>query len=395
MINKTSYLSNLLNLLIISTFFFLLACKKQETTSNVNPTLISFDNFKFSGIFNGSLLSSGSTSSIEGYITIDDANKVTLELLSGTMKGTAIITSTNYNITINQVTGFFQNITKITGTLEIASRSLNLKGTDIDGSQITVIGTTPSVLTTGGWENLSKSSVYFTHNKSCNASITINGQTLSGLNSHYAPGGLCSSTYNLWNTIRANVDNKQSKIFCSSGILRGLNGQSVQFTDCSTAGFILNKSTSYNYSVKWDNGETSTGTFTSPSGGGQLAICISNSGPQCSYTLNGKWLDSEGTGTTISGLTGAFYAFSSNWQLFVNNGTVSLGSLKIRNISQINSTTWSCQALFLRIVNGLPVSVGWSTDGSIKMSTNGNTITVTATSPFSGNSTSSIHTRVL
>lgn len=109
-------------------------------------------------------------------------------------------------------------------------------------------------------------------------------------------------------------------------------------------------------------------------------------------SLNDKWLASDGTGISISGSNGSFYSFSSNWQLFVNNGTISYGSLKLKEISQVSATTWNCKVLFLHIVNGVPESVAWSSDGTITMSSSGNTIYVAATSPF-GSMGSASYTR--
>lgn len=373
--------------MIIACSIFLVSCSKDETPP------ASFSDFEFSGIFNGSLYSMGSSSPIEGYVTIDASGATTLDLLSGRMKGTAMKTSTNYNITITEVSGIFQNVTNITGTIEIATRTLYLSGTNADGSQVTVGGTTPEVLSTGGWENLSKSAVYFTHNESCKASITINGVTFSGLNNHYEPGGYCSPTYALFNTIRSNHDNKQSKIFCHDGTLLGLNGQPITFTDCNTVAYYLNKNTAYNYTVNWENGQTSSGSFTSPSGGGQLPICISNNGPECNYSLDDKWVTSSGTGIRISGTTGVYYSFNNSWQDFVNAGFLSAGSLSLKNISQVNSREWNCHALYNIRMDGTPDSINWATDGTIVMSADGNTITVSAT--LNTGYASAIYTRVL
>lgn len=134
----------------------------------------------------------------------------------------------------------------------------------------------------------------------------------------------------------------------------------------------------------------SCGYVSSGASYGTLSECENDcgiSGP----SLNDSWLASSGTGITIAGSNGTFYAFSSNWQLFVNDGTVSVGSVKLRNIVQVSATTWNCQVLFLRIVNGSPVEVGWSTDGTLTMSTDGNTLTAYATSPFGGTGSESYY----
>ena len=378
----------------ITSLLFVIACSTNNSSESATSNSMDFASFEYSGVFLGTFSSGGSSSPIEGYVTIDSKGAIILDLLSGRMKGTVVKTSTNYNISITQSTGLFQDVINITGTIEISSRILYLSGDGPDGSPVTVGGTTPKVLTTGGWENLNKSAIFFTHNESCRAAITINGITLSGLDNHYATGGLCSPIYSLYNTIRFNHDNKQSKVFCHNLKLIGLNGEPFSVTDCNTTAFYLTKNTPYNYTVKWDNGQTTNGTFTSPDGGGQLPICISNDGPECNYSLSGKWLAPDGTGLQFSGTKATFYSFSSNWQLFVNIGTVSVGSTKVRNVIQVNATKWNCQVLFLKIVNGKPESVAWSTDGTITMNASGSSITITATSPFGGIG-SATHTRVL
>jgi hypothetical protein len=113
-----------------------------------------------------------------------------------------------------------------------------------------------------------------------------------------------------------------------------------------------------------------------------LSACQSSCGGN-NFSLDDHWLAPSGTGIIISGQNGVFYAFSSNWQLFVNNGTVNVGTLKVRYITQINSTTWSCQALFLQLIDGDPITVEWSVDGTLTMSSDGTSITASATSPFS------------
>lgn len=111
------------------------------------------------------------------------------------------------------------------------------------------------------------------------------------------------------------------------------------------------------------------------------------------YTLNDSWLGSDGTGFTISGTTGAFYVFGGNWQLMANSGYVSIGTQKYRYISTLTANTWSCQVLFLHLTDGVPDSIDWSTDGTITMSGDGNTITVAATSPYTGTPAQASYTR--
>ena len=379
-------------LIAITILLFVISCSKTGTQP---PTNNSFASFEYSGTYSGTLSTGGSSSSFEGYVTIDSKGEIILDLLSGIMKGEVLKTNNIYIISITQTTGLFQDITNITGTIDISSRILDLNGNSPDGTNVVIGGITPEIMTTGGWENLNKSAISFTHNESCKASVTINGITLSGLNGHYAIGGFCSPTYSLYNTIRSNHDNKQSKIFCHDIKLKGLNGQPISFPDCNTIVYYLTKNTNYNYTVKWENGQTFTGSFTSPDGGGQLPICISNEGPECNYSLSGKWLSSGGNGLLFTQTNATFYSFGSDWQPFANKGMVSIGSTKVRNISQVNATKWNCQALFYKTVNGVPESVAWSTDGTITMNASGSSITITATSPFGGGTNSATHTRDL
>lgn len=271
----------------ISCFLLVIACSNGDDGDS-SPQ--NFEEFAFSGIFRGTLYSNNTTNEIEGYVTIEDNGETTLDLLSGRMIGTSVLDGDNYNITINQVTGIFQDVTNITGVIEISTRTIYLSGTNPDGTPITVGGDVPPVpvQSTGGWENLSKAAVYFTHNESCKASITINGVTLSGLNGHYWEGGLCDSYYNLWNTIYQNVDNKVSQVFCYTGTITGLDGNPLTYTDCNTAAFVLPKNTDYTYTVTWENGEVTTGTFRTPGGGARIAECISNNGPECDGELVGN-----------------------------------------------------------------------------------------------------------
>ena len=247
----------------------------------------SLSDFEFSGIFTGTLYNNGTTSPLEGYITIAANGSTDLNLLSGNMRGISVKQGNSYAINITQTEGAFANITNITGSIDTTTRSIYLSGTNPDGSSMTVGGDVPELQTTGGWENLLNSSVIFTHDESCKATVTVDGVSFSGLNKFYHPGGRCDSYYALWNTIPFNYDNIQSQIFCNSGTLVGLDGNPVAFTDCSTVQYILPKNTQHTYTVNWENGQVSTGSFTTPDGGGTLAICPSNEGPECDGTGGG------------------------------------------------------------------------------------------------------------
>jgi hypothetical protein len=172
-----------------------------------------------------------------------------------------------------------------------------LSGTYADGTPMTVGGQTSNIQlqTTGGWENLAKSRVVFTHNETCKANITIDGVTLSGLNMHYQNGGYCDPYYSGMRDLFFNFDNRVSTINCHSGVLQGLNGNPLPFTSCPSASFILDKNRQYTYSIVWENGQTETGTLTTLSGGESLFKCISNNGPECTSSGGGGLAGNSGT----------------------------------------------------------------------------------------------------
>ena len=382
--------------------FSITSCQKDDVTNDDSPddsTISnSFSSFEFSGIYNGVLLSNGVSTTIQGYITISANGATTLDLFTGRMTGTSLRENDQYLITISNTFGNYANISNITGAVKISTRQIYLTGTNADGTTISLNGNVPPVTlqSTGGWENLNKSAVFFTHHESCKATVTVNGVTFSGLNRFYQnePEGLCSSYYALSNQLYSNYDSSTSKIFCNKVTLMGLNGFPITYDDCSVIGYYLPKNTNYNYTVSWENGQTTTGSFTSPSGGAQLPICISNNGPDCNHDLNGKWLTSAGLGITISGTQGVFYSFSSNWQIAANGGYVSIGSVKTKNISATTLNKWNCQELWLKATNNVINGTAWSNDGTIIMSTDGNTINVTSTGPVTATSGTNTFTRV-
>jgi len=124
-----------------------------------------------------------------------------------------------------------------------------------------------------------------------------------------------------------------------------------------------------------------------------LLFLASCSPEQSAPAINGKWVSSGGTGIEISGSTGVFYSFSSSWQEFADAGFVNIGSSNLNNISKINSSEWNCDVLWMKRIDGIPTSVHWATDGTIVLSSNENTITVSAT--LDAGPASATYTRVL
>jgi hypothetical protein len=82
----------------------------------------------------------------------------------------------------------------------------------------------------------------------------------------------------------------ESTLFCHSGTLKGLDGQPVEFTDCSTLRFVLNKKTKYTYTAEWSDGTVTSDDFTTGGGGSVTVICPStgsgSTGGSCSNKAN-------------------------------------------------------------------------------------------------------------
>lgn len=100
--------------------------------------------------------------------------------------------------------------------------------------------------------------------------------------------------------------------------------------------------------------------------------------------LDGYWMSSGGTGIHIMENSGVFYSFGGMWQNFANYGIVHIGDQKIRNISNTEPLLWSCQDLWWITTNGIPSYVDWSNTGTISMSDDGGTITISTSYVLNG-----------
>lgn len=258
------------------------ACSKDDSSGGESNKPLT--EFEFSGIFTGTLNNNGAISQLEGYVTIDDDGDTRLNLLTGSMHGSSVKDGDNYNITVSEANGVFSSVENITGTIDVETRTLYLSGTNPNGSQITVGGNAanPNLVTDGGWPALTKSAVTFTHQLPwCLASVTVNGQTFSGLNQYYQQEGPCSNYYFSTNQLRFNMEDKVSQIYCNDITLLMLNGQYETTTSCALIQFILDENTEYDYTVVWSDGTTGSGTFTTPDGGFTTPICLEKDGPAC------------------------------------------------------------------------------------------------------------------
>ncbi|WP_034261465.1 hypothetical protein [Altibacter lentus] len=255
----------------------IVACSKDGGNDDPSETL--------QYVFSGTMSTPDISNPIEGIITVEASGTFKLESVSGNITGNTQKEGTEYTISVTSSNGLFEGTTNFSGSLSSSSENFSLSGTYKDGKPLTAGGSIiPVVETTpdGGFSALDKSTVLFSHNESCIASITINATTLSPLNGHYYEGALCAPFYSQYLSIPANVENETSTLFCNTIRILDLNGEYITIEDCSTAKFILNKNTSYTYTVTWQNGEVTNGEFTSLDGGQNLAICLETNGPDCS-----------------------------------------------------------------------------------------------------------------
>lgn len=283
---KVNFLRKLAALAVCSLLISIGCSKDDDSAPAPAPQAppMTLADFEFSGIFRGTMSNAGQTSELEGYVTVHANGTTTMDFLSGRMIGVSQKVNDNYNFTVTSATGIYADVQNITGTINITDRSFFLTGTNPDGSPVTIGGDVPPVpvMSDGGWDNLQKTAVRFTHSETCKANITINGVTLSGINAHFWPGGYCDSYYNMWHVMMGNYDDGDvSYVSCYTGTIQGLDGNPLTFTDCGSAQFILDKNTQYTYTVEWENGTTTTGQFTTGGGGTSLFICPSNDGPEC------------------------------------------------------------------------------------------------------------------
>ena len=91
------------------------------------------------------------------------------------------------------------------------------------------------------------------------------------------------------------------------------------------------------------------------------------------HLLNGVWSRGDIV-VTFNGSNGVFTEINSNsnWQPFLNNGTISIGDRKFRNITYENKLTWKGQELTYTIGT---YNTGWN-DTTITMHSGDNTIRV-------------------
>lgn len=273
---------------LVTVLFFtsiLFGCSKSNDPNQdaPNPEITEGIEVEYEGYIENSETSRGGFE-VEGTFKINSSGAFVLEDMVGSMIGTAVLeNNAEYKISINEAKGSLQYISSVSGTYGLDSKELLLVGKDVNNNTVTfeAKGITIEDHNQQWQDSKLMSTVFFTHNSTCEATISIDYKHLGPINAHYHEGGFCDSSYDLWMATTQDVDEKYSKVFCATGTLEGLNGSPVEFEDCYAARFVLGKNTEYSYEVDWGNGTTSSGTFTSPDGGGRKSICLVNNGPIC------------------------------------------------------------------------------------------------------------------
>lgn len=109
--------------------------------------------------------------------------------------------------------------------------------------------------------------------------------------------------------------------------------------------------------------------------------------------LNGKWLSSGGTGVSIEGNTGIFYAFNPNkWTIAKNLGYVKLGDIKFKEITKEADNEWSFYELVMVALNGNIIGVEYSDLSTMKLSSDKKTLTLSTKITSNGVQTTSTTT---
>lgn len=264
--------------------------------------------FAVEGQFSGSYSLDYASNSLDGSLSITKDGEFSLQTTVGELEGTAIEEEGVYTISIDEGTGAFEYLDQASGTYDTEGQYLDMNGIYENSS---VFSTSGSVLTLDELEEifsegLEKVSVYFTHEESCTANIYLsNLQEIEGLTGHYAEGALCSSVYDYMDDLKVDVDYRSTKLYCHDVVLRQEDGSYTTYTLCETAFFVLDKESTYSYTVEWSNGEVTSGEFTTGAGGAQRRICISNDGEECEDSIVGK--NYSYTTSTVSDIDGNSY----------------------------------------------------------------------------------------
>ena len=267
-------------MLVAAALTSVVSCKKDSNGSDLNssqPQLSSFD---------GTIRFGDNIMDSEGVIEVQDGNFIFLNEL-GSMIGTVALVNdpvddiSYYEIAISQGEGLYENGENVQG--ELYNDYLSISGSSEAGEFFDVSGEVLTVEESNAQLEAArtKASFAFTNLENCDATITINGETLGPLHPHWREGGYCNTPYQDVLELPKNFDDRSSSLPCRDLTLRMLDGSYETFSICDVAFFIVDKGQSYSYTVSWENGESTSGTLSALTGGKRKYVCISNNGPDC------------------------------------------------------------------------------------------------------------------
>lgn len=84
---------------------------------------------------------------------------------------------------------------------------------------------------------------------------------------------------------------------------------------------------------------------------------------------------------------------SSSWSQALSSKLISVGDLYLKNFVKESENTWKCEAMWNKSVDGDVKEVKYSSQSKIKLSSDGKRLTLTSTSPFTGEVSSGDLTR--
>jgi hypothetical protein len=275
-------------LLFFTIFYILISCSSDENSNTIDDT----NTNGFNATFSGELSVGESTNGTFGNITVSESGNFQLFSHSGIITGNAELNQNSYNLTDLTGTGVFEHASFDEGVVNLTSSQLEIIGINSDGVSMNLNG--PFLISleefNQNWRDARDwSSVLFTHDEICFARITVRAPTISAqryenLGPYWMENGLCNELYDdFWVStyhdvdggyIIQNEDNWTLDYYPASGQYPALDMDKVHW-------FILPKNTEYEYDVDWGNGYEYSGTFTSPDGGGKMAICVENPLADC------------------------------------------------------------------------------------------------------------------
>ena len=116
--------------------------------------------------------------------------------------------------------------------------------------------------------------------------------------------------------------------------------------------------------------------------------------PGPTYTLNGYW-DRGDIVVHINGSTGTFYQINSgHWKMALNQGMITIGSLKFRYLIKLKDDTYTGQNLWCYYTSTEVQELRWSETGEFKLQNYGNTLFVTTKDPWEGDLETGEYTRI-